>query len=121
MKRIPLSALGIAAALSATAVSAGSGDTWSGTNRYRDSAPIEVTTLRPGERVIVYEEGTAYAPAPVYVERTYAYQPGYVYYYEPAPAYRYADNDWVKDLNPQTGQRIGDGLFNRQGPNDFGN
>ena len=119
MKRTPLIALGLAAALSATAVHARSGDTWAGTNRYRDSAPIEVTTLRPGERVIVYEETTL--PAPAYVERSYAYQPGYVYYYEPAYAYRYGtDSDWVKDLNPQTGQRIGDGLFNRQGPNDFG-
>ena len=117
MKRTPLAALAFAAAALSTGAIAASGDHWSGTNRYREYAPVEVTTLRPGEQIIVYENESR----PVYVERTYTYDPGYVYYYEPAYVYGYSpDHDWVKDLNPQTGHRIGDGLFNKQGPNDFG-
>ena len=119
MKRLTIPALAMALAAASGAALAVSGDTWSGTNRYREVAPLEVTTLQPGDQVIVYE--TSSYSTPVYVERTYAYEPGYVYYYEPAYAYGYSpDNDWVKDLNPQTKQRIGDGLFNRRGPNDFG-
>ena len=119
MKRTSLTALTLAAAALSTGALAASGDQWSGTNRYREVAPIEVTTLRPGDRVIVYENESS--SRPVYVERTYTYDPGYVHYYEPNYTYRYSpDNDWVKDLNPQTGHRIGDGLFNQQGPNDFG-
>ena len=114
MKRTPLTALVLAAAVVSTGALAASGDQWSGTNRYRESAPIEVTTLRPGDRVIVYENESS--SRPVHVERTYTYEPGRVYYYEPYSP----DKDWVKDLNPQTGHRIGDGLFNKTGPNDFG-
>ena len=111
-----LAALAAALAIP-TAALAASGDSWSGSNRYREHAPIEVTALQPGDRVVVYETSTS---TPVYVERTYTYEPGYVYY-EPREVLVYrADSDWVKDLNPQTGQRIGEGLFNRRGPNDFG-
>jgi hypothetical protein len=119
MKPTLSTALGVALALSASAAVAVSGDTWSGTNRYRESAPIEVTTLRPGEQVIVYAENSV--STPVIVDRSYSYDPRYVYYYEPREVYvQRAERDWVKDLNPQTGQRVGDGLFNRRGPNDFG-
>ena len=117
MKPIPLAALAATLALPAAAFAA-SGDSWSGTNRYREQAPIEVTPLQPGDRVVVHDTSIS---TPVFVERSYTYEPGYVYYYEPREVYvARADQDWVKELNPQTGQRIGQGLFNRRGPNDFG-
>jgi hypothetical protein len=116
MKRTSLAALGVAAALVAPAAFAASGDAWHGTNAYREYAPVEITT-RPAERVYWYEERTA----PVVIERRYVYEPRYDAYDYPEPIYvARADDDWVKDLNPQTGHRIGDGLFNKQGPNDFG-
>ena len=121
MKRTLLAATTLALAATSSLALARSGDMWSGTNAHRESAPIEVTRLQPGDTVIV--QGTSTVSTPVFVERAYVREPAYVYYYEPAYVYRQhaAHNDWVKDLNPQTGQRIGDGLFNRRGPNDFGN
>jgi hypothetical protein len=120
MKRTLLAATALALAATSTMALARSGDMWSGTNVHREYAPIEVTTLQPGDTVIV--QGTSSVSTPVLVERAYVSEPAYVYYYEPTYVYRHhtADNDWVKDLNPETGQRIGDGLFNRTGPNDFG-
>jgi hypothetical protein len=117
MKRTLFAA--VALGLAAGPVLAASGDTWYGTNRYRSEAPIEVTTALPADRVIVYQESTS--STPVFVERSYVADPAYVYYYEPRDVYvMRTESDWVKELNPQTGQRIGDGLFNRRGPNDFG-
>jgi hypothetical protein len=119
MKRTLLAATALALAATSTMALARSGDMWSGSNVHREYAPIEVTTLQPGDAVIV--QGTSTVATPVIVERTYVSEPAYVHYYEPAYVYRHdASNDWVKDLNPETGQRIGDGLFNRRGPNDFG-
>ena len=120
MKRILLAVGALTLAAASTTTMARSGDRWFGSNVHREYAPIEVTPLQPGDSLIV--EGTSTVTTPVYIERTYVREPAYVYYYEPAYAYRHqtADNDWVKNLNPQTGQRVGDGLFNRRGPNDFG-
>ena len=117
MKRTSL-ALGLAAAaLASPAAFAASGDAWYGTNAYREYAPVEITTTLPAERVYWYEERTA----PVVIERRYVYEPRHEAYYAPDVVYvARAGDDWVKDLNPQTGHRIGDGLFNKQGPNDFG-
>lgn len=120
MKRALITATALALAATSGAALARSGDMWSGSNVHREYAPIEITTLQPGDTVIVH--GTSTVSTPVLVERTYVGEPAYVYYYEPAYAYRdqAVDSDWVKDLNPQTGHRIGDGLFNLTGPNDFG-
>ena len=119
MKRSHAAATALALAATSTVAVARSGDMWSGTSRHREYAPLEVTELQPGDSVVVY--GTSESSTPLVVERTQAYEPGYVHYYEPRYVHRQgADNDWVKDLNPQTGHRIGGGLFNREGPNDFG-
>ena len=119
MKRPCLAFAALALAAGSTVAVARSGDTWSGTNRHREYASVEVTGVQPAQTVIVYDTNTM--AAPLIVERSYAYQPEVVYYHEPRYVRRYSpDHDWVKDLNPQTGHRIGDGLFNREGPNDFG-
>lgn len=63
------------------------------------------------EREIVVERRIV-TPEPVVVERTYVVNPPY--------AYAVREADPVKRLNPETGHYIGQGLFNRTGPNDFG-
>jgi hypothetical protein len=118
MRRTPIAAIGAVLALASAGAFAAAGDAWYGTNRFQDFAPIEVTRASP-DHVIIYESSVL-DPAPVIIERSY--EPAVVYYYEPSGTVYLArvEDDWVKDLNPQTGQRVGDGLFNRQGPNDFG-
>jgi hypothetical protein len=120
MNRPGLAVLALALATASTATLAASGDRWYGTNRdVVVSAPVEVTRVynEPvllGNDRVIYEERIA-APVierPVVVEREYvAYEPAYAVipreaYYDP--------------LHPQTGHGIGTGLFNRNGPNDFG-
>ena len=120
MRRNPIAALGVLLALGPASAFAAAGDIWHGSNRYQEYAPLEVTRPTP-DHVVIYET-RSYDTAPIVVERSYTYEPGYVYYYEPRTVYlARVDDDWVKDLNPETGQRIGDGLFNKRGPNDFGN
>jgi hypothetical protein len=73
-------------------------------------APGEV--LRVGrDGTIVYRDGRYVEPRRVYVERDY-------YAYAPREYRVYPD--YVADLNKQTGPYIDHGLFNRRGPNDFG-
>ena len=105
--RIAMIGIGLAAAAASSAAFAMAGDTWYGTyrgdtsyvqvepsgDRYVYVAPYEVTRVEP-------------APPVVYEQR----------YYVERPYYR----DYIAELNPQTGQFIGHGLFNDRGPNDFG-
>ena len=116
-------AAGVALALASTAAMAASGDTWNGTNRYLVTTPDPVVVMRVApDRDYVYTypqrdvviERRVLAPSAVVVERVYEAPPrDYVVYR------RY---DSVAALNPQTGPRIGNGLFPRpgEGPNDFG-
>lgn len=87
--------------------------------RYSDPMPpVEIVTVPAS--TVVYEERVV---------------PRETIVVESAPAYRYpADElllkpgypdlsgypDRISAMNPQTGQLIGYGLFNRAGPNDFG-
>jgi hypothetical protein len=113
---------GVAFALASTGALAVSGERWQGTNRgfAEVPEPIVVTRTVPDsayvytypERDVVIERRIV-APEPVLVERTYVVDPPYAYLVSREP-------DMVKRLNPETGHYIGQGLFNRTGPNDFG-
>jgi hypothetical protein len=111
MKRTALAlALG---ALSTTAAMAASGEAWYGTNR--DDRVIVAPTVTytepvPSERVTVYYD----EPAPVIVEREYASQPYGVVVVEPV----HQSDLFV--VEPRTYSSVDHGLFNRKGPNDFG-
>jgi hypothetical protein len=117
-----MKALAIFAALAATAASAGyevvRTDPVTGIQRieYVDTplvVPIETTTtvyeerVIPRERIIVSSDYIYRFPADEILSR-----PGY------PDLSGYPDR--TSALNPQTGQLIGYGLFNRAGPNDFG-
>ena len=116
-----MKAIAIAAALAATAASAGyevvRTDPVTGIQRieYVESAPlvipIETTVYEervvPRERIIVSGDYYYRFPADEMLSR-----PGY------PDTSGYPDR--TAALNPQTGQLIGYGLFNRAGPNDFG-
>ena len=119
MKRPRIAALAFALAAASTGAIAAAGDTWYGTSR----DTVVLTT--PGEEVVriyndpayvdrdrvIYEERIA---SPVYVEREYVVLdgPDYVVISREDPLF--------DPLHPQTGQRVGQGLFNRKGLNDFG-
>ena len=118
MKRTRIAAA-IALALASTAAMAVSGDRWYGANTEIVREPVVVERVYldryPAypERGVIYEERYV-RPAPVIVERTYVVTgPEYV-----VPRGGYEDP--VKALNPETGHLIGQGLFNKKGPNDFG-
>lgn len=120
-------ALALASALAAPAALANAGDIWSGSYlapEYVRVAPVEVqavevTRVEPADNVVVYEDRVIRGE-PVIVEESYAYawpteilnRPGY------PDLSGYPDR--TSALNPQTGQLIDYGLFNRRGPNDFG-
>ena len=114
-------AAGIVLALASTAAMAASGDRWYGSNTQREVVrdPIVVERVYldgvPAypERGVIYEERYV-RPAPVIVERTYVVGP------ETYDLRRGGYEDPVKRLNPETGHLIGQGLFNKTGPNDFG-
>jgi|SRR6185503_13819816 len=120
--RIAMIGIGLAAAAASSAAFAMAGDTWYGTyrgdtsyvqvepsgDRYVYVAPYEVTRVEPAPPV-VYEQRYYVVP-----ERRVIVE-GDRYYVE-RPYYR----DYIAELNPQTGQFIGHGLFNDRGPNDFG-
>jgi hypothetical protein len=110
MKRIALAlALG---ALSSTAAMAASGDTWHGVNRddrVLVAPSITYTEPLPSDRVTVYYD----EPGPVIVEREYVSRPDYVVV-EPVH-----QNDFFV-VEPRTYSSVDHGLFNRKGPNDFG-
>lgn len=116
MKRIAIAlALG---AFSATAAMAASGDAWYGTNR--DRAVIvapSVTYVEPAptssDTVTVYYD-TPVRDAPVVVQREYVSQPYGVVVVEPV-----RENEAFV-VEPRTYSRVDHGLFNRKGPNDFG-
>ena len=113
--RIAVLALGLAAA--STGAIAASGDAWYGTNRYSDvviATPVEVTRVHTDPAIedrVVYTERVA---SPVYVEREYVVldAPEYVVIAREDPLF--------DPLHPQMGQRVGQGLFNKEGLNDFG-
>jgi len=113
MKRTALAlALG---ALSTTAAMAASGDAWYGTSRDERVlvAPgITYTEPMPSDRATVYYDRPA--PAPVIVEREYIRQPYDVVIVEPVH-----ENELFK-VDPPTYNTVDHGLFNRKGPNDFG-
>ena len=108
-------AAGLVLALASTAGMAASGDQWYGTNRGIVHEPIVVERVVVPEREILYPDREIVyiereVRAPVIVERRYV-EPGYAGLYE---------SNMVKPLNPETGHLIGQGLFNKWGPNDFG-
>jgi len=118
MKRPRIAVLALALAAASTGALAAAGDTWYGTSR-------DTVLTTPGEEVVriyndplyvdrdrvIYEERIA---SPVYVEREYVVLdgPDYVVISREDPLF--------DPLHPQTGQRVGQGLFNGTGPNDFG-
>lgn len=113
MKRIAFAlALG---ALSTTAAMAASGDAWYGSNRVIRENPVIIAPTGtyaepvPADRVTVYYD----EPAPVIVERSYVARPDYVVV-EPV-----RENDLFV-VEPRTYSSVERGLFNRRGPNDFG-
>ena len=125
MKR-PL--ISLAAACAAFAATAASAD-------YIRTVTVDPVTGTRIERIEPVTPMTTYsAPVVVYEERVV---PRETIVVEAAPAYRvlpapdeillrpgYPDRsgypDRISAMNPQTGQLIGYGLFNRAGPNDFG-
>lgn len=113
MKRTALAlALG---ALSTTAAMAASGDAWYGTsrdNRVLVAPTLPYTEPMPSERVTVYYDEPA--PAPMIVEREYIRQPYDAVIVEPVH-----ENELFK-VEPRTYSTVGHGLFNKKGPNDFG-
>ena len=117
MKRPRIATLAIALAAASTGAVAAAGDTWYGTNRHNEvviETPVEVTRVHTDpalEDRVVYEERIA---SPVYVEREY------VVLDEPAYVVISREDPLFDPLHPQMGQRVGQGLFNRKGPNDFG-
>ena len=112
-------ATALALGLASTAALAAPGDRWYGT--YRGESYVvtpDVTYIEREPRdVVVYEERRYVAPtqrAPIWVDGRWVYaDPNEVYYIVRDPR-AYIPTD------PQTGQLIGHGLFNREGPNDFG-
>lgn len=113
MKRIAFAlALG---ALSTTAAMAASGDAWYGSSRVIREDPVLIAPAvtfnepLPADGVTVYYD----QPAPVIVERGYVTRPDYVVV-EPV-----RDNDLFV-VEPRTYSSVEHGLFNRKGPNDFG-
>ena len=117
MKRPRIAALALALAAASTGAVAAAGDTWYGTNRHSDvviETPVEVTradTYPAIEDRVIYEERIA---SPAYVEREYVILDGPEYVVVPR------EDPLFDPLHPQMGQRVGQGLFNRKGPNDFG-
>ena len=104
--------------LATTAALAAPGDAWYGTNRDRVIVAPTVTYVEPApsDRVTVYYDDATrtYSTAPVIVEREYVSRPyGYVVV-EPIP-----QND-LFFVEPRTYSTVEHGLFNRRGPNDFG-
>jgi len=85
--------------------------------RYVEAPPVVETVTMPS-RTIVYEERVVpretivVRAAPMYPADEILLRPGY------PDLSGYPDR--ISALNPQTGQLIGYGLFNRAGPNDFG-
>ncbi len=119
MNRPRIAALGVALALSPVAAWSAAGDAWYGTNRTFERVPVEVTRALPADTV-VYEERVV-TPRPVIVERRYIAAPRETIVHEPYDIVVLRDDrDFVSYLNPETGHRIGRGLFNTTGPNDFG-
>lgn len=117
MKRTHIAAaFATALTLGPMAAMAASGDAWYGTNRvYTEGvAPIEVTRVEV-ERPLIIEERSA--AEPIVVEREYLVrEPAYVVVTRDDPAY----DDRLFYVMPEPDSRIERGLFNRQGPNDFG-
>lgn len=113
MKRTALAlALG---ALCTTAAMAASGDAWYGMSRDDRVVVAPGTTYSepaPQDRVTVYYDEPA--PAPVIVEREYIRQPYGIVIVEPVH-----ENEFFK-VEPRTYSTVDHGLFNRKGPNDFG-
>jgi hypothetical protein len=112
MKRIAFAlALG---ALSTTAAMAASGDAWYGTSR--DDRVLVAPTITytepvPADRVTVYYD----EPAPVIVERRYIGQP-----YDRVVVVEPVRQNELFVVEPRTYSTVEHGLFNRKGPNDFG-
>lgn len=115
MKRTAFAlALGV---LSTTAAMAAPGDAWYGTNRdgVTVSPPVTYVETVPAPRdgvTVYYDEPVR--TAPVIVERSYVREPYDVVVVEPVH-----DNDLFY-VTPRTYSSIDHGLFNRKGPNDFG-
>ena len=110
-------ATALALGLASTAAFAATGDRWYGT--YRGETYVVTPDVTYVEReprdVIVYEERYVTTPrTPILVDGRYVYaEPSEVYYIVRDPRANIP-------TDPQTGQLIGHGLFNREGPNDFG-
>ena len=119
MKHPRIAALGIAfAALASASALAADGDRWYGSN----SPSYDVAVPAPNVPMTSAQPQTVYTVEPVTVEREVVVQdlPRDVVVYQP---YGYAhgpDGRLYDPHHPQEGQLVGRGLFNRQGPNDFG-
>ena len=111
-------ATALALGLASTAALAASGDRWHGTYRgdsYVVTNPDVTYVERDPRDVIVYQERYVSAPrTAILVDGRYVYADSNDVYY------------LVRDpranipTDPNTGQLIDHGLFNREGPNDFG-
>jgi hypothetical protein len=117
MKRT-LAALGAALALGAASTAALAEDVYiySVPDNSHDLQPAQTPTWMQGEPSSAYEESVIVAPAgeavievPARTDPVLVTGPYDVYVVEPDPS-----------TPSTTGQLIGDGLFNRTGPNDFG-
>ena len=124
--RVPF-ALALASALAAPAALANAGDMWRGSYlgpEYVTVQPVEVqavevTRVVPADNVVVYEDRVIRGE-PVIVEESYAYTWPTEILHRPGYPDLSGYPDRTSALNPQTGQLIDYGLFNRRGPNDFG-
>ena len=121
--RVATLSLALAALASAGALAA-DGDRWYGSNApsYDLAVPASSVPLTASQ------PETVYTVEPVTVAREFVapepprdvvvYQP-YVYSYDPRYAYG-RDMRLYDPHHPSEGQLVGRGLFNRRGPNDFG-
>lgn len=121
MKRALIAALAATLSTGALAVS---GDAWYGTNRADPTFRAEPDAPMQHENRVIYEERIATAPTYLVPGEYIIAQPREVIVYStPAPTtywYTYSTTPAFDPLHPQQGQVVGRGLFNRNGPNDFG-
>ena len=123
MKNRRIATLGIAIAAGLTATAASAEVIYR--EAYVSSAPYEVGRVErvAGSDVVTYQDGYVVynTPQPRVVERYYPPRETVVLQADPvyvtAPSYPYA---YADPRHPSWGHLIDYGLFNRQGPNDFG-
>ena len=123
MKNRRIAPLGVALALAFTATAASAEVVY--TETYVSPAPYEVVRVErvAGSDVVTYPDGYVVynTQSPRVVERYYPPRETVVIQADPvyvtAPGYPYA---YADPRHPSWGHLIDYGLFNREGPNDFG-